>query len=284
MRVECPFDVAERLVEDRTEHLPHERAADQAVAMLTGQCAAELEHEIGDVVRQRLERLHTGVGLQVHHRPDVQAADRRVGVDAGGRPMLADQREETRDVVAQPLGCHGRVLDERDRLCRLTHGHRQAECRLAQSPDTLLCRQIERVDVAVAVAARAEIGFERLEPRRQVVGLIGVEFDAEQRTRIAVDEGSPQAIEGRALLRVVEDEAVHDLDRRRPVGQDERRRFESFEQLPELDGQDCLRPRQRHQADLRGQDYRQRAFGADQHPRHVERDVGRRAGRAGRDG
>ena len=56
MRIEGPLDVAERLVEDRTEHLPHERAAHQAVAVLTRERAAEFEHQIGDIVGQRLER------------------------------------------------------------------------------------------------------------------------------------------------------------------------------------------------------------------------------------
>ena len=55
MRIERPLDVAERLVEYRAEHLPHEWAANESVAVLAGQRAAELEDEIGDVVGQRLE-------------------------------------------------------------------------------------------------------------------------------------------------------------------------------------------------------------------------------------
>ena len=53
--IEGLLDRAERVVERRTEHLLHERAAHEAVAMLTGERSAELEHEIGDVVGDRLE-------------------------------------------------------------------------------------------------------------------------------------------------------------------------------------------------------------------------------------
>ena len=85
----------ERLVERRPEHLLHERAAHQAVAVLARQRAAELEHEVGDVVGDRLERADAVVGLQVDHRPHVQAADRRVRVDAGRRAVPGDDRRET---------------------------------------------------------------------------------------------------------------------------------------------------------------------------------------------
>ena len=54
-RIERPLDLPERLVEHRPEHLLHERAADQAVAVLARQRAAELEHQVGDVVGDRLE-------------------------------------------------------------------------------------------------------------------------------------------------------------------------------------------------------------------------------------
>ena len=43
------------------------------------------------------------------------------------------------------------------------------------------------------------------------------------------------------LLRVVEDEAVHHLDRRRAVLENRRRRFERFEQIGELDRQHRFR-------------------------------------------
>ena len=74
-----------------------------------------------------------------------------------------------------------------------------------------------------------------------------------------------------ALLRVVEDEAVHHLDRRRPVREDRRRRLERLQQIGELDRQHGLGLRQRHQRDLRFEDDAQRAFGADHQLGQIER-------------
>ena len=111
--------------------------------------------------------------------------------------------------------------------------------------------QVERVVVAVAEAVRAQVALERLQPRRQVLGAVGVELDAQQRAGIALDEALAQRIERGALPRVVEDEPVHHLDRRRPVAQDDRRRRQRLEQVGELNRQHRLRLRQRHQVDLR---------------------------------
>ena len=117
LRVERALDRAERLVQHRAEHLLHERAAHEAVAVLARQRAAELEHEIGDVVGDGFELPHALFGLQVHHRPDVQAADRRVRVHAGATCRgAATSCEKPVDVVAQLLGRHGGVLDEGERL------------------------------------------------------------------------------------------------------------------------------------------------------------------------
>ena len=69
------------------------------------------------------------LGLQVDHRPHVQAADRGVGVDAGRGAVARDECEETLDVVAQLLRRDRRVLDERKRLRVPLHRHRQPERR-----------------------------------------------------------------------------------------------------------------------------------------------------------
>ena len=52
VRIERPLDLAERLVQHGPEHLPHERAAHEAVTVLARQRAAEFEDEIGDGIRQ----------------------------------------------------------------------------------------------------------------------------------------------------------------------------------------------------------------------------------------
>ena len=50
--------LAERLVERRAVHLLLKRTAHQAVAVLAGERAAVLEHQIGHFLGDRLELLH----------------------------------------------------------------------------------------------------------------------------------------------------------------------------------------------------------------------------------
>ena len=104
LRVERPLQLAERLVEHRAVHLLLERAADQAVAVLARERTAILEHQLGDLLGDRLELPHALLGLEVDHRPDVQAADRGMSVDPGRGPVTRDDRQKLGDVVAQVLG------------------------------------------------------------------------------------------------------------------------------------------------------------------------------------
>ena len=74
---------------------------------------------------------------------------------------------------------------------------------------------------------------------------------------------------------MVEDEAVHHLDRRRTVPQHQRRRRQRVEQILELDRQHGLCGRQRNEVDFCGDDETERALGADDQLREVERLSGR---------
>jgi hypothetical protein len=65
---------------------------------------------------------------------------------------------------------------------------------------------------------------------------------------------------------VAEDEVVHHLDRRWPVPQHLRRGPERVEQVPELQGDQRLDRRQRHQSDRGFGDEAERAFRADHQP------------------
>ena len=73
---------------------------------------------------------------------------------------------------------------------------------------------------AAAEAGRRELLLQRVQPRRQILGAIAVELDAQQRARIGLQDAAPQRVERGALFRVVEDEAVHHLDRRRAMTQE----------------------------------------------------------------
>ena len=232
--------------------------------MLARQGAAELEHQVGHLVGDPLEPAHPVRGLQVDHRAHVQAAHRRVRVDAGDGVVAFHQREEPLDVVAQPLRRHRRVLDERHRLAVALHGHRQAERRLAEAPDARLGRGVGHPRGAAAQAGAAKrrarpppcAAADRRRDRRRT------------RRRAAPSRPLPRvdrrvAVERRVLLRVAEDEVVHHLHRRRSVLEDERRRAERVEQLVELERQHGLRRRQRHQRERGFDDEAERALGAD---------------------
>ena len=108
--------------------------------------------------------------------------------------------------------------------------------------------------------ARLQTAFDGIEPLRQVPSVIVVELYTQQRGRIALDEGATHAVESRALLGVVEDEAVHDLDRGRMVEKNCRRRLERFEQIRELNRQHRFRIWERHQRDFGFDDDAERAF------------------------
>ena len=275
LRVERLFHLTECPVEHRSEHLLHERAAHQPVAVLPRQRTTELHHEVGDLAGNRFERPDACLGLEVHHGAHVQASHRRMGVHARRRLVPPDDVQEPCDVVAQPFRSHRRVLHERQRLRIVLRGHREAECGLAHAPDPRLRRRFERVVIPIAEAPAAQVRFECVEARRQVVGGIRVELDAQERTGLTIDEGLAEPVQRRVLAGVVQDEAVHHLNGGWPVGENGRRRFERTEKIGELDRHHGFRGRQRHERKRRVEHHAERAFRADHQPRQVEsRDAG----------
>ena len=58
--------------------------------MLAGEGTAVLQHQVGDLRGDRLELPHALLRLEIDHRPDVQAADRGVRVDAGRGAVPGD--------------------------------------------------------------------------------------------------------------------------------------------------------------------------------------------------
>ena len=70
----------------------------------------------------------------------------------------------------------------------------------AQAPDARLRGEVERVvDSDSRSRARAGPASSAAQPRRQVVGAIGVELDAQQRAGIALDEASAGCASSAAL-------------------------------------------------------------------------------------
>ena len=160
------LQLSERLVEHASIHLLLKRAAHQAVAVLARKSTAVLEHQLGDLFGDGRELAHALLGLEVDHRPDVQAADRRVGIDAGLGLMPGDQRQELGDVIAQMLRRDGRVFNKRDGLGVSFLGHGKAQRHRAQLPDSRLRGRVGDGQVMVAETSLAELVFERGEARR----------------------------------------------------------------------------------------------------------------------
>ena len=143
-----------------------------------------------------------------------------------------------------------------------------------------MIRGIGGSDQFVAEAAAAQVGFERIEPRRERIGRFAVELDQEDCPGIA-PEKTTQAGGLGVELGAIEHVPVHDLDRRRLMGQDGRRGGERIEQVGELDDHHSLGPGQLDQAERGFDDQAERALRADEEMGEVEPCAGSPAGNEG---
>ena len=157
MRIEGSLDLAEGFIQRVAEHLAHERAANQTIAMLARKRAAEFEHQIRHGLGEAFELGDALLGLHVDHGPHVQASDGGVRVDSGRGSVIAHDLQEPADVLAQFFGRDGRVFDERDRLGVFLHRHRETQRGFAQAPDACLRDGIGIGVIAVTELARAQI-------------------------------------------------------------------------------------------------------------------------------
>lgn len=183
-------------------------------------------------------------------------------------PCRAMMREK-RSMLAQALGRDGRVLDEGDGLAVALHRHREAERGFAKAPDACLCRGIGDRAGAARGAAGLEVARQRLQPGRQLVGVVAVELDAEQRRAVAFDDAAAHGVEGGVVARVAEDEVVHHLHGGGVVPERDGCGPKSVQQMVELRGQQGLGGRQRDEADGGFHDKAQRALGSNHDAREV---------------
>ena len=101
--------------------------------------------------------------------------------------------------------------------------------------------------------------------------MVVVELHAQQGRVLAGDDGAQHGVEGGVAAGVAEDEGVHHLDRRRTMAQHLRRRAQRLEQVVELERDQRLHRRQRHQPDRRLGHEAERALRAHHQPRQVDR-------------
>ena len=207
--------------------------------------------------------------LGVQRRAHVQAAHRGVAVEARPRVLALDERREAGHELLQPLGRHGGVLDERDRLLRLGRAQEQRQDRLAQRHRA---GHVPRRQLGAALRPHgaSDLG-QGVHARAHPVGLAAV-LDQQHRRRVAGHERGGVAVGG-VGPRALERHAVEQLDVGRVGVQQRRRGRGGRSERSELQrGHPPLR-RQRVQAQVDARHHRQRALGPADQPRQVE-DVG----------
>ena len=239
--------------------------------MLARQRAPELHDKFRYVMSDRLHPFDAIGGFEVDDGPNVETANRGVGVHASRRPVLPHDLEEPGDVVAKALGRHRGVLDERQRLFVRLHRHRQAERGFTQRPDPCLGVGLDGPVKVRAEPTGLQVTLERCKPWRKVPGVVRIELNTEERRRVALDEALPQRVELRTPFGVVEDEAIHDFDRGRFVREDERRGPERFEKIVELHREHGFGLRQRYEVEPCLEHDAERSLGPHEEFRQVER-------------
>src|SRR5262249_16586361 len=151
------------------------RAPRPAVAVLAGDRAVELHHEIGDLVGDLPHLLEAPRRLETDGRSDVQASDRAVAVVRTVHLVPGEDLAEARDELREMPPVDGGVLDEGQRLGIAVRAEEQAEPRLAQLPDLSLLARIERDVGRVAEPLTLAARLQRLHLRAHLsLGVAGV--------------------------------------------------------------------------------------------------------------
>ena len=277
VRVEQVLHAAHRLVEVVAEHLPVERAAHAPVAVLGGVDAVERRHELRDLAGENAHRLHAARGGQVDERPDVQAADGAVPVEAGLQVVAVEDRAKARHVLAQALGRHGGVLDEGGGAAGArARRHQQAEPGLAHEGQRVLLGRRLGPQRVVAVAVPAPGRLEAVELRRGLRARVAEEGHVQQRPGVALDPLRQAAVLALGA-RELEDRRVDQLDRRRTELERVLHGCDRGVDRVEVTEREQPRPRQLDEPDRRLCDRDQRPLRAGDEAREVELRPGRQA-------
>ena len=137
-RVEHAFGVEERLhlgegAQDLGPvHLLQELRAGKTVAVLAGERAAAVHHEVGDPLGDAPHPRHPVRVGGVERRPDVQAPDAHVAVEAGPGAVLLHYLLEAPDKLLEPVRRHRCVLHEGDGLLLLRSAKQERQYGLAE--------------------------------------------------------------------------------------------------------------------------------------------------------
>ncbi len=220
--------------------------------------------QVHDLLGDRAQGGDTGGLLQVQDRPDMERADRGMGVPGRVGAVAGENLGQARRVVGQMRQRHRAVLDERHRLGIAGHRHRDVEPGRAHLPDPGLARRLRHVEHGSAVAEVAQQLVQPGEPRLLRRKVVARELDQQQRVGRAAHERLDQRPIGGDPPAQLDDLAIDQLDRARPQGGDRLGRGHGVVEAPELaDAQEAV-ARQGLQLELEALEQSERALGADQ--------------------
>ncbi|MCG3189048.1 MAG: hypothetical protein LKCHEGNO_01291 [Burkholderiaceae bacterium] len=272
VRVEVLLDGAKRLVQPRAELPGDPLAATQAVAVLAAVGALELAHQLGGFL---CDRAHLGrpVATHVEDRPHVQRADRRVRVPGAARAVAREHLGQRRGVLGQVRQRYRAVFDEADRLAVALEAHHDVEPGLAHLPQRLLRRRFGHLHHA---ARQPEVAHQ-LDQRAQAGALrravVAAELHQQDRLGFADECTFDHRRERRVGARQLDHRAVDQLDRGGAERNDVLRAVHRTVEAREVDDAQHLGARQGRELQVERLDEAERALGADEQVRQVDRAV-----------
>ena len=182
------------------------------------------------------------------------------------REDLAEARHELREV----FGIDGGVLHEGERLGVAVRAEQEPEAGLAQLPDRLLLRGVDRHMGRVAETLVLAPCLERVDARAHRRLVVAGVLDDQDGGGIALHEAHALALLD-VVAREIEDHLVRQLDRVGARLQDRLRALQRFLDVVEVDDVERRALGPIHDAHLRFDDRDERALGARDQPRHAER-------------
>ena len=277
-RIPDGLHLRERAADGLAEVAKLERGARAARAVLAAERAAVAHHEVGDFLADPDHVLAVGGIGERKHRPDVQAADACVRVEAGLRAVGGEDRLEFLDESGKLRRVDRRVLDEPERLAQPRHAMEERLAGLAQAPrlgHALGVRVLLHRLVREALTQLAELGLDLL---LRLPEVLHVHHRAELRALGARHEFHVLRVLA-VGAREVDDDLVDHLDRCRIGGEHRGERRERVVHRGKAHDRQPLGLRRMDELDLRAQDGGERALGAADDVRqvHAVERAGRRA-------
>ncbi len=275
-RIEPRFHLAEGAVEPLAEHRLMELRAHDAVAVLAGVRPLVIAHHGERLFGDGAHRLAVLVELEVQDRAHMQAADGGVRIPGAARAVLLEDGGQACRIIGQMFERHRAILDERDGLPLVLHGHHDVEAGLAHLGERRLLRRLVDFDDTAPFALRlvppeAEIAHhlaEPLQPQR-ILGVVFRELHEKQRFRRAAHGLLDHRAEHRDVAAEANHRLVHEFDRDGLQRDEMLGRVHRFVEGAEMANAERTPPQHGPEPDLDGLEEGERAFRPDEDVREV---------------